>query len=360
MSKVSVVVPIFNAGKRLSKCIKSILDQTFTDFELILVNDGSTDNSLQICRKYEKRDRRIILIDKNNEGSIATRKRGLDLSKSDYVMFVDADDWINKKMIEVMYLETIKSDTDITVCNMYKALGNGLPIMKKNKSEYFSKDKIYNQEEIKKELVVAYFHGHPFPPSLCAKLYKKELLIKSGKYLNRISFLGEDLYYNLEVFLKANRVKVLKKPLYYYRIGGFTGKYMPYIFDDMVNGYLIQKEVIDEYYLDSKKIRYNGISVMLLNTFKTCLYNLFNSELNEAEIKELIRIYISNDTIKECLNNQGSIKYFSIDFLTAIKNKDIDYLFNVGYEMFKRRKTNRFLMNILSKLTTGVLLGSKN
>jgi glycosyltransferase involved in cell wall biosynthesis len=349
MSKVSVVVPIFNAGNKLSKCIKSILNQTFTDFELILVNDGSTDNSLQVCKEYEKRDRRIIIIDKNNEGSIATRKRGLDFSKSDYVMFVDADDWINKKMIEVLYLETIKSDTDITICNMYRALGTGFPFIKKNKSEYFSEDKIYNQEEIKKDLVVAYFHGHPFPPSLCAKLYKKELLISSGKYLDRISFLGDDLYYNLEVFIKANRVKILKKPLYYYRFGGFTGKYMPNIFDDMVNGYHIQKEVINEYFLDSKQIRYNGISVMFLNTFKTCLYNLFYSELNETEIKESIRRYISNDVLKECLTNQGCIRYFSKDFLSALKNKDINYLYNMGYQMFKRRKTRRYLMDIFSK-----------
>ena len=70
--------------------------------------------------------------------------------------------------------------------------------------------------------MVAYFHGHPFPSSLCAKLYKKDLLMDSGRYLDRIHFLGDDLFYNLEMFIKADKVKVIDKPLYYYRLGGFT------------------------------------------------------------------------------------------------------------------------------------------
>ncbi len=137
-------------------------------------------------------------------------------------MFVDADDWINKNTIEILYKESIDSNVDITVCNTYKVVGNGTLIKKKNQSTYFNDNKVFNKKEIKNELIVAYFHGHPFPPSLCAKLYKKELLQNSGKYLERIIFFGEDLFYNLEMFIKANRVKVTNESLYYYRIGGWT------------------------------------------------------------------------------------------------------------------------------------------
>ncbi len=136
MPKVSIVVPIYNAGNRLNKCLKSILNQTFKDFELILVNDGSTDNSLSICEKYKYKDERIRVIDKQNEGSIKTRNRGVEESNSPYIAFVDADDWIDKCMIETLYNETILSDTDITVCNMYKVLGRFLKIKKKNNSAY--------------------------------------------------------------------------------------------------------------------------------------------------------------------------------------------------------------------------------
>ncbi|MEH7309285.1 glycosyltransferase family 2 protein, partial [Neobacillus drentensis] len=138
MDKVSVIVPIYNAEKKLNKCIKSILNQTFKDFELILVNDGSTDSSLYICRKHAKLDKRIKIIDKQNEGSIATRRRGIDASRTEYIMFVDADDWIDKKTIEVLYNETNNSKVDIIVCNMYKVLGSCFLIKKKNKSRYFN------------------------------------------------------------------------------------------------------------------------------------------------------------------------------------------------------------------------------
>lgn len=349
MSKVSVVVPVYNAGNKLDQCIKSVLNQTFKDFELILVNDGSTDNSLNKCRKYQKKDQRIIVIDKPNEGSIATRRKGVESSNSQYTMFVDADDWADQKMIETLYEESTKSCADITVCNMHKVLGKSGFFKQKNKSAYFSEEKVYNKEDIKKVLVTAYFHGHSFPSSLCAKLYKNDLLLNSGKYLGKIKFLGEDLFYNLEMFLKADKVKVFDKALYYYRSGGLTSKHMPHLFDDAVNGYQIQKEVVDKYFQDTKQHQCNGISITLLNTFKTCLYNLFNSDFNEWEIEDLIRGYVLNESIVESIDNKGAIKYFSPDYLEAIRGKDIEFLFKLGKKIYKRRKARNGLLNIVNK-----------
>jgi Glycosyl transferase family 2 len=266
-------------------------------------------------------------------------------------MFVDADDWINKKTVETLYNETLKENVDIAVCNIIKVFGNGRLLKRRNNNNYFKGNRIYNKIEIVNELASAYLHGHPFPSSLCAKLYKRDLLLKSGKYLYRIKFLGEDLFYNLEIFLKANRVKMIDTPLYYYRLGGFTSKFMPYLFEDMVNGYKIQKEVIEEYYLESKQQRYNGVSIMLLNTFKTCLYNLFNNKLIETEIKEIISDYVKNECVIECLSNAGANKYFPLDYLLAIKNNDVEYLYQLGYKQYKRSKPRRIMFKILSKVT---------
>ncbi|MEI4828894.1 glycosyltransferase family 2 protein [Bacillus sp. FJAT-53711] len=350
MSKVSIVVPIYNTGEKLHKCIKSILSQTFKDFELILVNDGSTDKSLTICKKYQQQDKRITVINKKNEGSIPTRRKGVEAAKSKYVMFVDADDWIDAKAIETLYEEAVKNNVDITVCNMYRVLGNGILIKKKVESWYFHENKIYNEEEIKRDLVTAYFHGHPFPSSLCAKLYKRELLEESGKYLKKIRFLGDDLFYNMEILLKTRGLKVIGKPFYYYRYGGFTSKYQPYLFDDMVNGYLIQEEIIEEYYHNTTEKNYNGISIMLLNTFKACLLNVFNSNFNEFEIKNLIQFYISNNTVIKCVSNGGAIKFFPKEYLNAIRNKDTEYLYHLGESMYKRARIRKSLINILSKI----------
>lgn len=350
MSKVSVIVPIYNAGNKLDKCIKSVLNQSFSDFELILINDGSTDNSLKICEKYKNKDLRIIVINKVNEGSIPTRKKGIQIATSDFIMFVDADDWIDNKTIEILYNETIQNNADITVCNMYKVFGKGHLIKKEVQSRYFTNEKLFHEKEIKDSLVTAYFWGHPFPSSLCAKLYKKELLISSGNYLDRIKFLGDDLFYNLEMLLKAKRVKIINKPLYFYRQDGFTSRHMPSLFNDAVNGYSIQKEVINEHYKDTLQKQYNGISLMLLNTLKTCLYNLFYDHLSEEQIKEVIKYYTLNESIRECIYNERSLTYFPKEFLNAIEKNDVEYLYRLGKQMYKKRIPRKIVSNIVSKL----------
>ncbi|WP_064091682.1 glycosyltransferase family 2 protein [Rossellomorea aquimaris] len=350
MKKISVIVPIYNAEKKLNLCIKSILNQSFKDFELILVNDGSTDNSLRMCKKFKYNDPRVVLIDGVNEGSIAARKKGVEKATSDYVMFVDADDWIENDTIATLYKEVIENSLDIVVCNTYKVLGKGRIIKQKNSSDFFREDKIFEEREIKKDLVTAYFHGHPFPASLYAKLYKKEFLLNSGKYLNRIEFLGDDLFFNLEIFLKASRVKIINKPLYYYRMGGLTSKYMSSLFEDMVNGYEIQKEVINKFYPYSKQEHENGISIMLLNTFKTCLYNLFNGKLKSFEKKKLIYHYCSNKNVIECLNNDGALRYFPQEYLNSIRNKNVNDLYSLGGKMYFKRIPKKILINIMSKV----------
>lgn len=349
MSKVSVIVPVYNAQKTLHKCIKSILSQTYSDFELVLVNDGSTDISLTICSEFKLVDSRIIVINKENEGCIKARKAGIQASESEYVMFVDADDWIHELTLETLYFETTTHNLDIAVCNMFKVIGNGRLVKQMYPNQYFKLERLFEKEKIMNELVPAYFHGHPFPSNLVAKLYKKDLLFNSGTYLDRISFLGEDLYYNLEIFLKAKRVKLIDKPFYYYRAGGQTSKYMSYLFDDMVNGYEIQKEVIDQYY-GNQNNHLNGISIMLLNTFKTCLYNLLNGKFSKQGALELINQYCENSSVRECIRNEGAKKYFPKNYLNAIDQKNVDFLYLLGKEIYLKRLPKNIINSVMSKV----------
>lgn len=350
MSNISVIVPIYNAEKFLDKCIRSILNQTYNKFELILVNDGSTDSSLEICNKYKKRDKRVRIINKKNEGVIEARKKGIREAKSDYVTFVDADDWIHKKCLEIAWNEVNKTNSEIVVFNMFKVVGKLGLIKRKNNSIYFSNSKIYQGETIKKELVNAYLYGHPFPANLCGKLYKKEYLNNSGKYLSKIKFLGEDLFYNIEVFLKVKKVSVINNVLYYYRACGGTSKYMPYLFEDAINGYNIQKEVIDNYFNDRIENRYNGPSVMLLNTIKTCLSNIFYSKNGRKEKENIIYSYLNNNEVREAANNKGAINFFEKDFLLAIKRKDVKYMYDIGEREFKKIKIRKIVLNVLSNI----------
>lgn len=116
--EVSVVVPVYNVEKWLPKCIDSILCQTYKDFELILINDGSTDGSLDICRTFEAKDNRVRVIDGPNKGSSAARNTGLELARGEWIIFCDSDDWWDLQLLEKLHTAAIENDADIAACNI--------------------------------------------------------------------------------------------------------------------------------------------------------------------------------------------------------------------------------------------------
>ncbi len=115
MPKISVIVPVYNVEKYLSRCIDSILNQTFTDFELILVDDGSTDNSGDICDIYSQKNSRIIVIHQSNQGVSAARNQGIISAKGGYITFIDSDDWISSRLLERLLLSCEKNDSQMAV-----------------------------------------------------------------------------------------------------------------------------------------------------------------------------------------------------------------------------------------------------
>lgn len=120
MVKVSIIVPVYNVAEYLEQCLDSVVNQTLQDVEIILVNDGSTDNSEEICRKYADRDSRVRLITQFNQGLAAARQTGLDAACGEYIGFVDSDDWLELDMYEKMYQAAHSHDADIVFCNVYR------------------------------------------------------------------------------------------------------------------------------------------------------------------------------------------------------------------------------------------------
>lgn len=136
--KVSVIVPVYNSRKYLKECIESIINQDLEEIELILVNDGSTDNSLDICQKYAMKDSRIKIIDKPNGGVSSARNAGILAASGEYIGFVDSDDWIQSEMYSNMYKNIKETGSDICICNyIEESFGNSKPITLNIKKEYF-------------------------------------------------------------------------------------------------------------------------------------------------------------------------------------------------------------------------------
>ncbi len=352
MSLVSVIVPVYNAGRKLHKCIQSVLGQTYGDFTLILVNDGSTDDSLRICQSYARVDARIRLLDlPANRGSSAARRRGIEASDSPYLLFVDADDWLDRRMLGKLAEKAQASGADITVCNTWRALGGSSVIVKRNSSPYLNNERLYVGEEIKSELAAAYLHGHPFPAAMHAKLYKRELPAACGAFAERIRFFGDDLYCNLEMFLQAESVLVMPEPLYYYRTGGSTSRYMPDLFRDAAAGYAIQKETIERHYPDSRLRELGGASVMLLNTLLTCLRNLHDGPMDGRQRRETMRTYCRDAAVLECLEHAAAARYFDPALLEAIRCGDAEYLDRIARKLHRKHAGRRLLLNAVAKIT---------
>lgn len=199
---VSVIVPIFNAEKYLSRCIDSILSQTFKNFELILVNDGSTDNSLEICKKYKNQDNRIRLISGANCGSSIARNMGLDLAKGEYVIHMDSDDWAEKNMLSKLYYLAKQKDADICACGFVFDDGMGK-----------TTKKIYPYIEEKHKDI---YRLNSLYSSVWNKLVKKELYI-----LNNIRFVPgvtmmDDWVVTTRLRYFSKKTVIIKECLYHY------------------------------------------------------------------------------------------------------------------------------------------------
>ncbi|WP_154064713.1 glycosyltransferase family 2 protein, partial [Enterococcus faecalis] len=130
MPKISIIVPVYNVEKYLEKCVRSILAQTFTDFELILVDDGSPDSSGAMCDQFAEQDQRVKVIHKENGGLSDARNAGIEIATGEYLGFVDSDDYIADDMYELLYTNIVKEDADLSICGIYDVYEGKEPVEK--------------------------------------------------------------------------------------------------------------------------------------------------------------------------------------------------------------------------------------
>ena len=205
MPLISVIVPVYKVEPYLSRCIDSILSQTFTDFELILVDDGSPDNCGKICDEYAQKDNRIIVIHKKNGGLSSARNVALDWtfsnSNSQWITFVDSDDWVHPQYLELLLSGATSTKTDICVCEYTKTSG-------------FSNLKKLNNVDMQnltpEELFVNYYITSVIA---CCKLYKKSCFENIRYPLGK---LHEDEYTTYKILFEKKQISYLKEALYFY------------------------------------------------------------------------------------------------------------------------------------------------
>lgn len=203
--KVTIIVPVYNVEKYIANCIESIIKQKYHNIEIVLVDDGSTDKSGKICDEYSKKDERIKVIHKKNNGVSSARNSGIDNATGDYICFVDGDDYVREDYVEYMYNLIKKENADISLCN--RMFGN----FDNKQTEKVEISKMNGEEALEAIL------NYKIPIGVYSKLFKTDLLKDNNIRFFEELFMGEGFNFNALSFQYAKNVVVSNLKIYYYR-----------------------------------------------------------------------------------------------------------------------------------------------
>ena len=207
--KISIIVPIYNVGKYLEKCIASIIAQTYRDLEIILVNDGSTDCSRDICRKFAVIDDRIILLEQKNSGLVQARKSGIEHATGKYIGFVDGDDYIEPNMYEKLYGIMESMDIDIVHSGWIEDLTRKLP------EQFIIEGDIGKNV---KQYILNPQAGHTISPSVCSKLFRSDIIRRCYAKVPDSQSFGEDWIAFAVCICEGARIGSVKEAFYHYTV----------------------------------------------------------------------------------------------------------------------------------------------
>ncbi len=250
-SMVTIIVPVYNAEKYLCKCVDSLLSQTLKHVEIILVDDGSTDSSVQICDKYASVDMRVKVLHQQNQGVSVARNNGIKLATGEYIGFVDADDYVEVDMYEKMLESIEKNNADIVICTF---IGSEQPVFEKK----YRTQKDYLVALLKDEFGMG---GYP-----CNKLYKRSLLDFYQPFPMNI-YLAEDFVFNVSLVVRQKELSAIYcgLPLYHYcqhensATGEFHVKQLTWLkavekIDNLVRGEMIAPYLVDKLYCHASSV----------------------------------------------------------------------------------------------------------
>lgn len=284
MSKISIIIPVYNTEKYLKQCLDSIINQTFEDFECICVNDGSTDNSLTILQEYSKKDNRIKIINQKNSGSSVSRNNGIKQALGQYVSFIDADDWITDNYLEILYNKIIETDADIVRASFKFYY---------QKNDICESAKIREIHKIKNNTDIERLYKGYAGAFVWAKLYKKSLIKDNNIYFYE-GKTAEDCPFSALVYLYAKKICFINDEIYFYRkqIEGVTANYQAQIIDAFDNFVELSKDLANRNFITK------DVTKFLIDTF---IYKV-------GKISDSVSLDNKKDLLKK-----------SIDFLNYLK-----------------------------------------
>lgn len=311
----SIVVPVYNVEQFLDKCVRSILEQTYTKFELILVDDGSTDSSGQMCDQYEEEDCRITVIHKKNGGLVSARKAGVSVAKGDYAVCVDSDDWIDKKHLQELARIAHDYSPDIICFGHYEVSEE-----KKNFIVPFRKG-LYEKSDLENEVYPQLIQTEiatAFPPTIWGKAYKMDLYRSEQLLVDDRIKIGEDVACTIPCMLRANTIYIIDKALYYYRRNNLsmTKNKKPFSWDvpELIELHLRKRVETNEADLQQQISRRTVHA--LINVVKTQFYRDEKYRVIIKDIQKELDRPIYRNALKDSKFKRGSTISICRFFLT--------------------------------------------
>lgn len=320
---ISMIMPVYNSDKTLEKSIECVLNQSLHNIELIIIDDGSRDNSKSIIEHYAKLDSRVKAIFQQNLGVSVARNRGIEIANGEYIGFVDSDDLMELNMLETLYSETKKNFIDVVCCGMYLEYSFG----RRSLSPCDEKIVITSIQDKRKFIYTdAYIDAWRKGFSECwNKIYKKSIIKDNNILFDTTKKYGEDHEFNLKVFTCSKNIVILPDKLYIYNrrnSSSATKNYINNMLDIALEGYKVKLSFLKKWNIMSKD-NIDKINYQFILTIDGCMYNeaIGNGQLTKKERADRIGKIKSNDVVTKVVN---SFNKKELSFLQKMK------LFKIG------------------------------
>ncbi|MBK8846026.1 MAG: glycosyltransferase [Bacteroidetes bacterium] len=351
-AKVSVIIPVYNTELYLNKCLDSVINQTLKEIEIICINDGSKDSSLDILKAYAKKDDRIIIIDKKNGGQGLARNIAIKKATGEYLGFVDSDDWIAHDMFEKMYSSAKNSAADVTICEfkLYNSKTEEIQFPEWTKIQFNSSqdEKSFHwSEDIASTLLI---NSGP-----CNKIYRTEF-VKNINAEFAINVLYEDILFVLSCILKSKKMSYVREPFYiirYYRDGSTstnTGRKQFDIFTVFqlleeviknISEFKTIKSAFYKYKFSRYFFHYTEVSAEHKKEFLNRIFKEYDKADDVVKV-ELLRNFPQLERPDEKKNNSNKLSNWYLKFKTPVEQKL--QRFNIKGRYTKLKKTVKHIL----------------
>lgn len=313
---VSIIVPIYNLERSVSSCLDSLLAQTYSPLEILLINDGSTDHTPDILNRYAERHSHLTVIHQNNAGVDAARYAGMEKAAGQYVMFMDGDDVIFPDCVEAMAHMAVRENADIVIGDYVRHLDRfGLF---RRKDGTIPDNRVVERQEFLSTYYSGFFGRDRYGlfytyGKMCIKLYRRSFLLDNLPAPSGLRY-AEDQLFNLQVFPRAERIALLAKDVYVYKFGGVTGNLTLSLFDDMIRLHSRKLDMTDREDWKKSELR------AFLNNVRSFLATLaVSGELAAHSMPEALRKLESRPIWQQALEAHPDL---DDSFFSAMRRND--------------------------------------